>query len=667
MNSTNQGDERYWESFINVLPESVLILDLDGTILYANKCACSLFSKPVSKFIGNNFSYPLQSGRVIEIEIIKNDLATVCCELTIQAGKWKNQDAWIAVLHDITEKKSTEKALKIAANVFNFAKEGILITDSNNVIIDINKEFTKITGYEKKDVLGKTPKLLQSGQHNKNFYEAMWKHIKKTGYWYGEIWNRKKNGETYPQLLAISEVLDEDEVINYVGVFYDITQQEEQKRKLEHSAHYDSLTDLPNRVLLIINIENAIKETRRSNKNLAILFIDLDYFKTINDKYGHDIGDLLLIKFTEIIKKQTREIDTFARYGGDEFILVATNLDTPNEYKNLVERIYDQLRAPISVESYLINVKISIGVALYPQNSEVTPEQLIRQADHAMYESKISGRNKITVFNTKNEHQKKQDSKLIKELTDALHNDEFEIFYQPKVNMKTQTVFGAEGLIRWQHKERGLLLPGEFIPFVMKHPEFLLKLTEWTIKKALNQLSEWHTFSENLTISINIDAFQLEQKNFINQLKLLLKPYPENIYKRLEFEILESSFISNLDGTSKLIKQCNDIGIEFSLDDFGTGFSSINYLVALPFKYMKIDMNFIRNILGNKRDIKILKAILDIAKAINIDVIAEGVETQPHEDLLLKLGCNLGQGFVFSKALPAEDFKAWYQAWQPKQ
>lgn len=665
MSSKHEKISGYWEIFVNALPEAILILDKEGKILYVNNCAAKLFNTSPSELIEHNFSYPLEANHPIEIQIIKNQTETVHADLIVTSGKWKNEDAWIAVLHDITEKKVIENKLRISANVFKFAKEGILIVNTNSTIVDVNEEFTKITGYSRKDAIGKTPKILQSGMYDKSFYQSMWDNIKKTGYWYGEIWNKKKDGTLYPQLLAISQVKDEDnEIINYVGVFYDITQQEQQKKKLERIAHYDTLTELPNRVLLISSIESAIERSKRSKKYLAIIFIDLDGFKQVNDNYGHDTGDLLLVAFSKVINTHIRITDMLARYGGDEFILMLTDLDRSNDYNAFLERIYKSFKTHIKIKKHKILVQVSMGVTIYPQDHNITPEQLIRQADQAMYHSKISGKNKISIFNAKHENIKIRQNKLINQIETALKNDELILYYQPKVNMKTKKIFGAEGLIRWQHPDRGLLLPGDFMPAVIQHADFLIELTQWTINEALSTLKLWEDLFSEITISINVDAIQLERSDFINQLKTLVRPHSKKTYQRLELEILESSVISNLNHVDSIIKRCNDLGIQFSLDDFGTGYSSINYLVALPFKYMKIDMNFIRNIIDNQRDIKILNAILSIAEATDIAVIAEGVETVAHEKLLLAMGCTLGQGFAFSKALSKNDFECWAKSWQ---
>ncbi len=664
MKSKRNNNESYWEKFVEAFSVSVLILDLDGNVLYANNSAYNLLKRKQNDLLNINFLFPVKNISNHEIELLTPGNKIVMAEFSIQPGKWKDKDVFIATLHDITQRKAYENKLKISASVFKYAKEGIIIADPESVIIDVNNEFCNITGYSKNEVIGKNVNILKSGKQDKTFYKKMWEHIKKNGYWYGKIWNRKKSGELYPQFLAISEVRDEnDEIINYVGVFYDISEQEAQKIKLQQMAYYDSLTNLPNRVLFIDRLEQAMLRTIRSRKTIGLVFIDLDDFKKINDQYGHQLGDLCLQSFAKIIQKNIREQDTLSRYGGDEFLLLIQDISDIDIFYQIINRIYKEIEHPILVQNHSITFSVSMGVTFYPQDENTTPEQLVRKADQAMYKSKISGKNRITTFDVGYELLQKQDSIIINRLRQALVKNQFKLYYQPIVNMKTHTLIAVEGLIRWEHPIRGLLYPNMFIDQI-KHDKFLLELTEWTIVTALNQLNIWRKKGFNTSISVNIDAMQLEQKDFLDVLKKLLAPFPKGIQKSLKFEILESSIIANVTSIQKVIKECIKMGIMFALDDFGSGFSSISHLAALPFKYVKIDMNFIKNILNNERDIQILKAMLDIAKAVKIDVIAEGVETQKHEDLLLNLECKFGQGFNFSKALPPDKFIVWYKNWK---
>lgn len=657
------GIDDYWAHFVDTLAEATLILDETGLILYANKAACALFEKKHEHLIGSDFSYPLNSESPIEIEINRPNQTLRYGEMMIREGSWKKQKAWIVTLHDITLKKSIEHELQIAANVFKYAKEGIVITDQHGVIHNVNQEFTRITQYTKSEVIGKKMSILHSNQYNHAFYVDMWSKIKSKGYWYGQIWNKKKEGDIFPQLEAISEIKNEaNEVTHYVGIFYDITEQEKQKKKLEHMAHFDGLTNLPNRLLLIDRLKLAMRNAKRLKNNIAILFIDLDGFKKINDTFGHYFGDLVLQKVAEIFSSDIRETDTFARYGGDEFVLVLTNIDKKNRYLPLIERIQKQLKKPIDIQAQQVRLTASIGIAIYPQKKQISAEQLIRQADQAMYKSKLSGKGDYNVFNTKIESEKIKKIRFIDEFEHAIKNNQLKLYYQPKINMKTNEILGVEALIRWQHPVRGLRLPRQFLPKIKGHA-FLNKLTDWTIKQVLNQMLTWYQKGIKLSVSVNIDPFALEQGRFIQRIRRLIAPYPPELIKYLEFEILESSIISNFKQASKFIEQCNTLGIQFSLDDFGTGYSSINHLLSLPYTYMKVDMHFIQNIINNPRNMKILKAILDIAQAINIDVIAEGVETEDQKELLLALGCTFAQGFLYSKPLEVKKFERWYQAW----
>ncbi|MDF1827774.1 MAG: EAL domain-containing protein [Legionellaceae bacterium] len=667
MNSKQQKPTDYWEAFVDALAEAVLILDKNGVIAYANQAACDLLGKKLSHIMGDYFSYPFESDEeekhALEIEIMTPDNSLRHAEVRVRAGKWKRKNAWIITLHDITFRKSVEHELKIAANVFNHAKEGIVITDPKGVIINVNQEFSRITQYSKDEVIGQTMRVIQSGKYDSAFYQDLWSSLKTKGYWYGLIWNKRKNGEIYPQLEAISSVKDEaGDVSHYVSVFHDRTEEEKQQKRLEYMANYDELTGLPNRALVIDRLEQAMLATKRTKNFIAILFIDLDKFKKMNDDFGHHFGDLVLKKFSSVIKAYIRDSDTLARYGGDEFILLLTEIKHQNQYLSLLKRLDEQLQKPMMIESHKINMAASIGVTLYPQKHPVSAEQLIRQADQAMYESKLKGHGGYTIFDTDNELHQKDDNQFIHELKTAMHDQKLEMYYQPQVNMLTRKILGVEGLIRWHHPEHGLLLPNDFLPKV-RSDEFLSELSDWTIKQALRQLNAWHQAGIKLSISVNINPFEFDREDFVQHITRLIAPYPKKLIQYLEFEILESSTLSDMTQASQFVAQCKALGIKFALDDFGAGYSSITQLLALPFDYMKIDMNFIKNILDNPRDIQILQAILDIARAVEIDVIAEGVETPQHQALLLKLGCVFGQGYAFSEALGIDDFNQWYKDW----
>ncbi|QMT59076.1 bifunctional diguanylate cyclase/phosphodiesterase [Legionella sp. PC997] len=666
MKSEELKKDNYWETFVDALSEAILVLDLSGKILYANHASCILFNKGSVDLIGSDFSYPIELEKPTKIEILDVNNQIIYAEVYMKKTIWKHNPAWVATLHDITERENVEKKLHLLANVFHFAKEGIVVTDPDLNIIDVNAEFTNITQYKKEEVLGKKPNILKSNIQGVGFYKKMWAHLKSQGYWYGEIWNKKKNNELYPQLLAISEVKNVDgDLVNYVGVFYDITQQEEQKKQLLHLAYHDSLTNLANRKSLLEQLETAMLKTRRLNNYIALVFFDIDDFKSVNDLYSHKTGDNLLIETAQRVKNLIRETDTLARIGGDEFVLLLEGLSHPYDFKPVMDKIYENLKKPIIIDSHKIFITISAGICFYPQKIAIGPSGLLSQADQAMYKSKMTGKNKYSLYDVALDLEIRKQERLINAIKSSIKNNELKLYYQPKVNMKTGKILGLEGLIRWEHPKKGLLLPNQFLPQIT-NDAFSFTLLEFTLKEALEQIRLWTHIDDQLTISINISARQLEQENFFEKLMNIVKLYPKNIYSRLELEILESSIINKFELTSGIIKKCNKIGIEFSLDDFGTKYSSLNYLVNLPFRYMKIDTEFIRNTLISERDTKILRAILDIAKAINVMVIAEGVETQEHINHLINLGCHLGQGFAISKAMPAEQFAQWYQSWNSK-
>lgn len=662
MKSNNNSTlDHHWQQLVNALPEAVLILDFDGHIIYANQVACALFSKRQSQLVGSHFSYPYGTNKPAEIEILKPDNHVIYADMVTQKGAWENKEAWIVTLHDITQRKKETEKLIVSANVFKFAKEGIVITNKHLNIIDVNAEFSAITGYDKSEVIGQKISLLQSGRHDQQFYKKMWDHIQEHHYWQGVVWNKKKNQQIFPQLLVISKVTDgEQNIISYVGIFYDITKEEEQKSQLERLALYDPVTNLSNRAHFITQLESAMQFTRRNQCYLAVAFIDLDDFKQLNDQHGHLAGDLALKTLGKLLQSAARQTDVVARYGGDEFVLFMTSLHCKKSYKAIIDRVYAALQQPLIIENHKIKLTLSIGLTFYPQSCPISSEQLIRQADQAMYKSKVAGKNCVSLFDTNEDILERSESELVHEIEAAHKQSQLVLFYQPKVDMKNKKVFGAEALLRWHHPTKGLIYPHEVFP-VLKNHHFLHELSHWTIKQSLDQIQSWQNIGKQLSISVNIDALHLEQESFMSGLKSLLKNYPSTVNQNLELEILESTIISDVQKVKKIIQHCNELGIKFSLDDFGTGYSSISYLKQLPFSYMKIDMNFIRNILNNSRDIKILQAILQLAKAINIEVIAEGVETPQHVKLLLAMGCDLGQGYAFSKALPADDFIDWLE------
>jgi len=565
----------------------------------------------------------------------------------------------------ITELKAAEKKLQLAASVFTHAREGIMITTADGEIIEVNDAFTRITGYARAEALGKTPRLLSSGRQEKAFYDNLWHDLNEKGHWYGEIWNQRKDGGAYAAMQTISAVRDtQGKVAQYVALFSDITTLKEHQRQLEHIAHYDALTTLPNRVLLADRMRQAMTQTQRHGNSLAVTYLDLDGFKAINDRFGHETGDQLLIAISARMKQALREGDTLARLGGDEFVAVLQDLDNVAACVPMLNRLLEAAAQPVHVGEHVLQVSASLGLTFYPQAEEADADQLLRQADQAMYQAKLSGKNRFHVFDAEQDRSLRGHHESLENVRRALNAQEFVLYYQPKVNMRTGAVIGAEALIRWQHPERGLLSPGVFLPVIEDHP-LAVEVGEWVIDTALTQLEIWREAGLDIPISVNVGARQLQQTDFIERLNALLAAHPAFRPGDLEMEVLETSALEDLARVSQVIDACAQIGIGFALDDFGTGYSSLTYLKRLSVAQLKIDQSFVRDMLDDPDDLAILGGVLGLAAALRRQVIAEGVATVEHGTMLLQLGCELAQGYGIAHPMPAADFPAWVHAWRP--
>lgn len=565
---------------------------------------------------------------------------------------------------DITDQKSAEEKLKLAASVFTHAREGIMITDAEGTIIDVNETYTQTTGFSREETIGQKPSILKSGRHVPEFYAEFWQALIEKRFWTGEIWNRRKNGEVYPEMKTVSAVLDEQgQTTHYVDLFTDITPMKEHQRQLEHIAHFDLLTGLPNRSLLADRLSQAMLHCDRVDNSVAIAFVDLDGFKAVNDEYGHDVGDELLIAISQRMKEALREDDTLARFGGDEFIAVMTDLADTKECFPVLDRLLHAASEPIIVSEQSLHVTASIGVTLYPEDA-ADAEQLMRHADQAMYVAKNIGKNRYHMFDTDEDDAVKIQRENTDDIRLALVRDEFVLHYQPKVNMATGEIIGAEALIRWQHPERGLLAPGQFLPMI-ENEDVSLELGEWVINSALLQLVQWKNDAIKVPISVNISAYQLQQFNFAERLSGLLAEHPSVEPSYLELEVLETSAISDISYISSIMQECIGLGVSFALDDFGTGYSSLTYLRRLPARLIKVDQTFVRDMLNDVDDCAIVEGVVSLAKSFKREVIAEGVETVEHGTVLLELGCQLGQGYGIARPMPADEIKDWVRIWKP--
>ena len=569
------------------------------------------------------------------------------------------------IVQDITERKLAEEQLRLSSSVFSHAWEGILITTTDGTIVDINDAFSRITGYSRDEVLGKNPRMLSSGLQNQAFYADLWNSLIKKGHWYGEVWNRRKGGEMYAIIETISAVNDAQGIPrHYVAMLTDITRLKAHENELEHIAHYDPLTNLPNRILLADRMRQGITQVHRRNTTLAVVFLDLDGFKAINDKNGHEMGDRLLIVIASRMLQAIREGDTFARVGGDEFVAVLRDLDNEGAIVPLLNRLLAAAFEPVKIGDLSLQVSASLGVTFYPQKETVDADQLLRQADQAMYQAKLMGKNRYHVFDAALDESIRVHHEGLDRIGVALIEQEFELHYQPKVNMRTGAIIGAEALIRWNHPEKGLLSPALFLPEIEDHP-LSIEIGEWVIDTALTQIERWRSQGLDIPVSVNVSARQLQKTDFVTRLRDILAAHPDIMPSCLELEVLETSVLLDITKVSHLIETCREIGVNFALDDFGTGYSSLTYLKRLPVTLLKIDQSFVRDMLNDSEDLAIIKAVIGLGRTFRREVIAEGVETVEHGTLLLQLGCELAQGYGIARPMPADQLPKWAATWRP--
>jgi len=484
------------------------------------------------------------------------------------------------------------------------------------------------------------------------------------GHWYGEIWNRHKNGRVYAEMLSISVVRDaQGKPRQYVALLFDISAIKKREHELERSAHFDELTCLPNRVLLADRLRHAMVQTQRRGQLLAVAFLDLDGFKAINDNHGHEMGDQLLIAVAARMKQALREGDTLARLGGDEFVAVLIDLVDVTASEPLLTRMLAAAAQPVHVGDLELQVSASLGVTFYPQAEDIDTDLLLRQADQAMYQAKLAGKNRYHFFDAELDGGVRSYHEGLERIRRALTEREFVLYYQPKVNMRTGTVIGAEALIRWQHPEEGLLPPSMFLPVIENH-QLAFELGEWVIDSVLTQMELWHMAGLDIPVSVNVGTRQLQHMNFVERLRALLGAHPCVSSDYLVIEVPETKALEDLARVSQVINACREIGVTLILDHFGIGYSSLIYLKHLPVTQIKIDKSFVHSMLKTPDDLAILESVLGLAAAFHRQILAEGVETVEHGEMLLQLGCELAQGYAIAHPMPAHEMSGWLATWR---
>ncbi|MDO8413409.1 MAG: EAL domain-containing protein [Gallionellaceae bacterium] len=649
------GCNRAFEKYIG-LPESAIIGKTDFDFL--DTALADTLQKTDQQMLA------LRQPSLSEEWVTYPDHSRVCLEMlrTPYASMNGKLLGLIGIGRDITERKRLEDEMRVATMVYQHSDEGMLVTDANNHIIAINPSCSKITGYSFDEVVGKDPKIFNSGRQDKNFFQEMWLALDTTGYWHGEIWDRRKNGEIYAKRLTINTLYtDAKSVHGYVALFSDITEQKQSEELIWKQANFDTLTGLPNRRMFRDRLEQELKKEHRAGLSLALLLIDLDNFKEINDTLGHHVGDELLVEAARRISTCARESDTVARLGGDEFTIVLPHLVNSSHVERVAWEVITKLSEPFYLGSEVAYLSASIGVTLYPADATEV-EQLLKNADQAMYVAKNQGRKCFSYFTQSLQESAQNRLRLLKDLHGALAAKQFKVYFQPIVDLTTGRIRKAEALLRWQHPERGMVGPIEFIPLA-EETGLIMEIGDWVFRESALWVKRWiELCPDGFQVSVNTSPVQFREEGnvyvqaWLNHLSRL-----ELAGQSMVIEITEGLLL-NADSrvTYKLLK-FRDAGVQVAIDDFGTGYSSLSYLKKFDIDYLKIDQSFVRNLATDPNDMALSEAIIVMAHKLGLKVIAEGVETEQQRNLLAQAGCDFGQGYLFAKPMPPEEFEAMLQ------
>ncbi|AQX57155.1 putative signaling protein [Pseudomonas syringae pv. actinidiae] len=577
------------------------------------------------------------------------------CELSSHPLLISGDACLLTISRDITESQLMQEKLHLAATVFESTAEGVLITDTDQRISAVNRAFTEITGYSESEAIGQTPRLLASGQHDSAFYASMWHQLTAEGHWQGEISNRRKNGELYPSWLTVSAVRNKENLLtHFVAVFADISSLKHAQARLDYRAHHDPLTGLPNRTLFESRLQSALLHSEESGSLGAVLFLDLDRFKHINDSLGHPIGDLLLKGIAHRLKEALRDIDTVARLGGDEFIVLLPGLLQPSDAKAIANKLLACFSTPFEAGEHELYISPSIGSCVFPTDG-TDVATLVKNADAAMYRSKAQGRNRVESYTRDLTEQASERIALEQERRRALDRNQLSLAYQPKISILTHTLVGAEALIRWSHPTFGEVPPEHFIPLAEENG-MILQIGEWVLEQACRQMGAWRkTCTPFGPMSVNLAGAQLRQPNLVERIEQLLT---DNglVPDCLQLEITENFIMSQTQDALAVLHKLKQLGVQLAIDDFGTGYSSLSYLKRLPLDILKIDQSFIRGLPEDTHDAAIVRAIIALGRSMQLTVIAEGVETREQQQFLSEEGCEQIQGYIISLPLQPDEF-----------
>lgn len=663
------------QEFIDCLEDHIWIKGMDGLYSMTNRSVENAWQKTNSEIIGKDdfalFSHE-RAEKFIEADNLVVATGTLniveeCRQIdennnptwleTIKSPVRDNDGNLIGILgmtRNITRRKMVETQLSLASKIFNNSQEGMVITDRNANIIDVNTAFTQITGYRSEEVIGNNPRILRSGHHDQGFYKQLWHQLETKGQWKGEFINRKKDGSIYPQLATISAVMDDkNHLINYICVFEDISVRKAHEEKLQRMAFYDPLTNLPNRTHLLSLLEQHIEIGHKNQQTFATLFLDIDHFKHINDSMGHFCGDQLLSKLAIRLQDILHLNAHVARIGGDEFVIILPDVHSDVALLETVGDILSVFQQPFDLANHdSLRVSTSIGIALYPRDGQDS-ETLLKNADTAMYLAKKNGRNGYAFYSPDLTDKSVSHVRIQSALHQAIEKQQLRLEFQPQYNLEQHAIVGVETLLRWQHPEFGLVPPADFIPIAEK-TGLIQSIGEWVLLHACQQGNAWlEQGVEFGRIAVNVSALQLQQSNFIQRLSDILNQtgFPA---QRLDLEITESFLLIDPQQAIASLNQLRELGIEISLDDFGTGYSSLSYLKGLPINKLKIDRSFVSDVPSNSDSNAIVNAIIAMGKTLSLKVVAEGIETQEQADYLFEKGCVYGQGYLFSRPVSAE-------------
>ncbi len=669
------GRDRYQELY-EFAPAGYIKLNSNGIIEHANLSLVKMLGierqrlqkRPFAHFViheDQGILYQIrqlmladdEKSHTFELRMKRFNARNFYARLEIAAipSRYGKATSYSLIISDISQQKQAETKLKFASIAFDNTSDGILITDSQSNIISVNRAFTKTTGYDSDEVLGKNPRILSSGRQNQAFYNAMWQTIATDGYWQGEIWNRRKSGETYPEWLSISAVRNSNNIVtNYVAAFSDISTLKEHQHEIEHLAHHDTLTGLPNRLLLSARLDHSLQKAKRENSAIGILFLDLDNFKKINDTLGHAIGDEVLKQITNRWNSCIREEDTLARLGGDEFLIVLEDINHGSDVAMLATNILTSLSSPLEVEGHKLMVSSSIGICIFPQDGNDLLS-LVKNADAAMYKAKTAGGDQYHFYSPELSNTVIQHIRLTADLQRAIEQDEFTLHFQAQYSLLDGQLVGAEALIRWQHPCYGLLMPNQFIP-IIEQAKQIDQLSDWMLRKAAKQWKKWQKIGVEIdNIAINLSSQQINDESFTSRLKSILKE-SDCPAERIELEVTESFIMHDEKSCRHSLDGLKEMGVRIAIDNFGTGYSSFSHLKNLQVDKLKIDQSFINAIPGCKDSEEIILTITALGKSLNIAVLAVGVESEAQRRFLTTAGCDQIQGKLCGTPAPAIEF-----------